>query len=342
MLALATWTLWVTAYGGGETLRYSHLNLPLHGTVCKGKLYGFFGEKKSDASIYAIPLSDFTRKQWKNYGADFGEIHFHYRHNIKNGSLWFAAGPEGINRIPFDELHFFDSSNERRVEQLKKKFRLSDEHEPTHSFGSAAFWQRYRSIQAGEVGPPGPVGGGPAQGIAGIGFVPTSEFTCKIFFFSKKEKKIQTWETYARYDAKKDKWEIADERNPEIFASIFVEDFYVFIQKNDYYFVTQSGKLFHAPPPKAGEKSRTMKSLWKGDNFPIVAIIEDADNDKVWLFTKARKKLEPDGVFFEMATEIRQQDFDHSKLKPVNVEGRARPLLEYLPLIRADKKKEGK
>ncbi len=67
MLALATWTLWVTAYGGGEPLRYSHLNLPFHGTVCKGKLYGFFGEKKSDASIYAIPLSDFTRKQWKNY-----------------------------------------------------------------------------------------------------------------------------------------------------------------------------------------------------------------------------------------------------------------------------------
>ncbi len=156
---------------------------------------------------------------------------------------------------------------------------------------------------SGRSRPPWPGWGWASAGVAGIGFVPTSEFTCKIFFFPKKEKKIQTWETYARYDAKKDKWEIADERNPEIFASTFVEDFYVFIRKNDYYFVTESGKLYYAPAPKAGEKSRTMKSLWQGENFPIVAIIEDADNDKVWLFTKARKRFEPDGVFFEMASD---------------------------------------
>ena len=126
----------------------------------------------------------------------------------------------------------------------------------------------------------------------------------------------------------------------ETFFCPFAEDFHFFIRKNDYYFVTQSGKLYYAPPPKEAEKSRTMKSLWQGDKFPIAAVLEDADNDRVWLFTKSRSKLETRGVFFEMAAEIRTEPFDHSHLAAVNVEGRARPLLEYLPLIRDKAKKQ--
>ena len=43
-----------------------------------------------------------------------------------------------------------------------------------------------------------------------------------------------------------------------------------------------------------------------------------------------------------MAAEIHKQSFDHAKLAPVNVESRARPLLEYLPLIRDKVKKQPK
>src|ERR1022692_2453656 len=67
-----------------------------------------------------------------------------------------------------------------------------------------------------------------------------------------------------------------------------------------------------------------MKSLWGGVKFPIVAVIEDADNDRVWLFTKAKKKDETQAVFFEMAAEIRTQPFDHAKLARVKVKSRAR------------------
>jgi hypothetical protein len=119
-------------------------------------------------------------------------------------------------------------------------------------------------------------------------------------------------------------------------------DFYVFIRENDYYFVTQSGKLFVAPPPAKGEKARTMKELWKGDAFPISAVIEDADNDKVWLFTKSKRKGETQAVYFEMSSKIEPRKFDHAKLAPVNVEGRAKVLLEYLPLIRPKAKEKQK
>ncbi len=63
-------------------------------------------------------------------------------------------------------------------------------------------------------------------------------------------------------------------------------------------------------------------------------------NDKVWLFTKSKQKDETQAVFFEMSPDIRTEKFDHAKLAPVNVEGRAKILLEYLPLIRDKAKKQ--
>jgi len=44
-------------------------------------------------------------------------------------------------------------------------------------------------------------------------------------------------------------------------------------------------------------------------------------------------------VFFELNQTLRPQPFDRSKLARVNVEGRARVLLEYMPLIRSEPKK---
>jgi hypothetical protein len=181
------------------------------------------------------------------------------------------------------------------------------------------------------------------QELAGLGIVPTSANTCKTFFLTKKSTYIEIWDTESRFNEKKKEWEtVAGERNLERLKSAFSEDFHVFMRGDDYYFLTQSGKLYMAPPAKKGEKSRTMKSLWEGDNFPIVAIIEDADNDKVWLFTKCKRKDTTNAVFFEMEPLIKTQQFDHAKLAPVKVEGRAKALLEYLPLIRAEKKKTEK
>lgn len=171
--------------------------------------------------------------------------------------------------------------------------------------------------------------------------VPISKTSCKTFMLLKETKKFEAWDTQeTEWDAKKSKWKaFAEAMNLETFSSRFTEEFYAFVRKDNYYFVTESGKLYLAPPPKAGEKSRAMKALWDDANRPIVAVIEDADKDRVWLFTKSRRQMETDAVFFEMGPEIRTEKFDHAKLTPSKVEGRARPLLEYLPLIRPIPKK---
>ena len=132
---------------------------------------------------------------------------------------------------------------------------------------------------------------------------------------------------------------LEDADNYEKFPSLFAEDFYFFLRTNDYYFVTESGKLYYAPPRKEGEKSRTMKELWVDAKRPIIAVIEDADRDKVWLFAKDKNAGAKRDLYFEMKDTIRTESFDPATLKRVNVEGRAKLLLEYVPLISADGKK---
>jgi hypothetical protein len=114
-----------------------------------------------------------------------------------------------------------------------------------------------------------------------------------------------------------------------------LEDFYFFVHKNDYYFVTESGRLFYAPPRELGEKSRIMRPLWDGAQNPITAVIEDADQGKVWLFAKTKNRAAKvlRDPYFEMKDTIEMNWLNPATLRPVNVEGRAKTLLEYLPLV---------
>ena len=148
------------------------------------------------------------------------------------------------------------------------------------------------------------------------------------------EKKFEAWETHGVVNQGPGNYKSAPEvKNQETFDSAFTEDFYAFIRKNNYYFVTESGKVYLAPPPKEGEKSRTMKALWDHAKRPIVAVIEDADHDKVWLFAKDKNAGAKLDLYFEMKDTIQPQTFDPTKLTPSKVEGQAKLLMEYLPLI---------
>lgn len=298
---------------------YSHLRMPAHGTVYKGMLYGFFDDdwgynKKNGADLNGIPLEKIAQKNWKNYPFLTGGKNF--RHHVGYGALWFSSCDAFLNRWDFDQI----------PELLANRFGRSN------SFGGDLLEPGIFLLKLKEK----------YNKLAAWDSVPISENSCKTFILAKKTKKFEAWDTrQVGSDAKKKPVKsIAEVQNHEAFDSEFAEDFYALIRKNDYYFITESGKLYLAAPPKDGEKSRTMKALWDDANRPIVAVIEDADNNRVWLFTKNKDKLETQAVFFEMAAEIRQEKFDHAKIAPVNVEGRARPLLEYLPLIRDKAKKQ--
>jgi hypothetical protein len=421
MFTLMTAMFCAAAQGEPGQSPFSHFNMPVHGTLHKQRLFGFFGERSPDRfnldlPLVAIPIDNPEKKSWTRINMGLMGGDFQFRHHVRDRILWFSLEPARMMRIPIDDLHLVDPANEKRVDQFNKKYPV-----PGTNYGGAfggvfsyALHEKYSQLMFSE-GYSRLSAQGPPKGFVGSDFVPISENGCRIFFFPKKNKEIETWETHARFDAKKGRWEVVagarfekigqwiadldsndfrkrakafeeldklgDLARPalekllaskpavetrqraqmlleklasgeskaerltkeadkfEKFPSLFVEDFMSFLRKDDYYFVTQSGKLYHAPPPKEGEKSRTMKPLWTDAKRPIVAVIEDAGRDKVWLFAKDKNKDAKLDLCFEMKETIRTETFDPAKLRPVNVEGRAKILLEYLPLISADPKK---
>jgi hypothetical protein len=343
----------------------SHVGLPLHGTVHKNILYGFFG-KAGDTSLDAIPVENPPKSRflgymigldgkklesalkpgWKSYylhGADgffydFGAKR-NYRHQIKYDSVWFLHGYGHVPRLKFKELNLFDTSNKDFYDQFAKKLGLSKD-------VSISFYQirrpiildkYFRSLRETE-GNAAPLP--PARNVLSIGSVATSDTSLKCYMLVKPKRYVEIWETLFRWDDKIQGWKTtADGKNLEKIPAPFAEDFHFFIRQSDYFFVTQSGKLYVAPSPKKDEKSRTISALWDDAKRPIVAVIEDADNDKVWLFAKDKNAGAKLDLYFEMKDAIATKSFDPTKLRPVNVEGRAKLLLEYLPLVYKNAKK---
>jgi hypothetical protein len=234
---------------------------------------------------------------------------------VRFGALWISLSPAQLVRLKFEEIDKFESDPAPRgIPPGILMPGLNDKYGKLHA---ATF--------PSNPGAPWPL----IDRHVAFGAVPTSITTCKCYFLLKKARKVEVWDNQDM------------QRTLETFDSVFAEDFYFFFRKNDYFFVTESGKLYQAPPRKQGEKERKMRPLWTDvDRPPIVAILEDADNDRVWLFAKDKSRDGKNGVYFEMKATLKPQAFDHAKLPTVNVEGRARILLEFLPLIRSEPKKK--
>jgi hypothetical protein len=387
--------------------RYSHVRLPVHGTIHKNTLYGFFGNKVDDFRLHAISINNPSNDCSKIYHphAFLGDPGYSFRHRIQYNCIWIST--YSSCRLKLAELELYNSRNS---DAFFEKYPDSD----PHAFFSPALYEKYGKIAIKQHGL-GRATMGTVTDVLGFGSVPTSETSLKSYILPKETKQFEIWDSHFRWNKKSKSWEtmpaarfaklghwIADlassdfqkrakafdeleklgelaepalnklleskpavethrraemllrklasgeskaERlwedadNFEKFPSLFAEDFYFFLRKNDYYFVTESGKLYHAPRRKDGEKSRVMKELWTDAKRPIIAVIEDADHDKVWLFAKDKNAGAKRDLYFEMKDVIKTESFDPAKLKRVNVEGRAKILLEYLPLISAAGKK---
>jgi len=310
MSSFATFLLLAVLQGPANSGICAHYKMPVHGTVIPsgalGSLVGFFGDRPLEPfwAVSVIPIFPTTPRN--DLGrASGGECIAHCRHHVASAKIWYSCGPERLYCAGFKDT----SETSRPLPALVARY------------GQLA----PRKFDA--IGP-----NLPAKGVA-IEFAPLAEEAVRVFFFDMKTKKIESWETEWA-----DRKAVADERNPETIDSAFTEEFYVFNRDADYFFVTQSGKLYLAPPPKKGENSRTMKALWEDPKQPIVAVLEHADQKKVWLFANDKNPGAKGDLFIEMKEDIHAEAFDPAKLKPVElkVPGRAKMLLEYLPLVRKE------
>jgi len=323
MLAFTTLVL-MSAFQQDPDYGYcAHHKMPVHGSLRGNTLYGFFDEDADPPGTEITTIRINARPVKRQ--CPFGPFRVgvacdaHCRQHFAGEWLWFCHGPQRMHR---DQVPY--GTPKRQLQEGLLPVLL----------------EKYEAEAGGKFSA---LTRNAARGVA-MDFVPLSETEIRIFYFVMKTKKIETWETEMgiRREIRPDGLEVpvwkavSDQRKPQTIDSAFTEDFYVFKREADYFFVTQSGKLYIAPPPKKGEKSRSMKALWDEAKRPIVAVLSDADNDKVWLFAKDKGKDAKRDLYFEMREIIKPESFDRAALVGVNLESRARVLLEYLPLIRKE------
>jgi hypothetical protein len=138
-----------------------------------------------------------------------------------------------------------------------------------------------------------------------------------------------------KWDTKAQNWPDGTWKRIGVIEARFHEQFNALSKGDDYYFVTQSGRLYRAPKPDKGT-DRKMDTVWKDDQRPIVAFITDADADRSFLFCKPDK--DGKGVYFEMSDKPDPQSYEASKVPEAKPDDPLPAVLAYAKILVADKK----
>jgi hypothetical protein len=117
----------------------------------------------------------------------------------------------------------------------------------------------------------------------------------------------------------------------------FREDFHVLAKGEDYYFLTESGKLFLSPPAPALDKPRKMVAVWEDEKRPVVAYVTDADADRTFLFCRPEKK-DGKGVYFELSDKPDPVEYDPAAIPAAKPDDPLPAVLAYAKVLLADKK----
>jgi hypothetical protein len=109
-------------------------------------------------------------------------------------------------------------------------------------------------------------------------------------------------------------------------AAAFKEGFQALGLGGDYYFVTDSGKLYRAPRPAEGTH-RALLKVWSDAKRPIAGLVQDVDAGRTFLFCKAASPKDKP-VYFEMAPTVKPQPCDLQAVKVPEYDKETREFLE--------------
>jgi hypothetical protein len=124
----------------------------------------------------------------------------------------------------------------------------------------------------------------------------------------------------------------------EVESSPFREPFRTWIQNDDWFFLTQSGKLYVARK-RADGKGRVATLVWNDNDRPLVGAIEFVREQKVFLYGKDQRAIINAGSFyFELSDKPSVKDIAPGELRPLKAPQPLKTLAEYTQLIREREK----
>ncbi len=126
-------------------------------------------------------------------------------------------------------------------------------------------------------------------------------------------------------------WALVEQIQPP-----FSERFQVFAQGTTWFFVTDSGKVYAGKKPAKG-KARKLEPWWSDPVRPIIAVVQDTETGRTFLFARAARKADKD-FYVELGERPVPRPFVPADLKAVVTLDPLKTMMQYAGLLVADKK----
>jgi hypothetical protein len=134
-----------------------------------------------------------------------------------------------------------------------------------------------------------------------------------------KEKPVWSFtvhEYQAKWDAREKSWLGKPWRREATLPVAFREPFFALASGDDWYFLTVSGRLFHAPPASRGGE-RKLVAVWDDPRRPIEGQIQDSSG-RTFLFVSAAGKGKP--ACFELSAKPKLVEYDPDRVPYLDLE----------------------
>jgi hypothetical protein len=134
-------------------------------------------------------------------------------------------------------------------------------------------------------------------------------------------------------------WKPGKWSDEEILEVAFTEPFHAYGLGDDYYFVTETGKVYFSPPLKSGETGpRKVRPLWTDGKQPVTHLVTHVDDDTpnlTYAFGEAAAPAKNrEKFYFKLqGAEAKLTYFSPKQLQSAELQEPLKTLLEYSRLI---------
>jgi hypothetical protein len=132
------------------------------------------------------------------------------------------------------------------------------------------------------------------------------------------------------WNAKEQRWQQRPWRLEARLPVAFREAFYVLGSGDDWYFLTRSGRLFHAPPaPRGGD--RELVAVWDDPRRPVEGQVREYASGRTYLFVPAADGGKP--ACFELSAKPKLVEYDPDRVPYLKADEPLRRILHRVAVL---------